>query len=202
VGIDPDDEHLAPPASRLETSRRADLKRGAVPVPSHTETEIRREVCSFEGQTTNGRQGILETTHQTPTTLRTTAAPHPQSLSGHSVCLSEAAHGGEREMTEEALSPIGERMLFENEHVRVWENIIDPGEESPVHRHNHDYLAIEIEGDRVIHNPVKDGHFPRMEYDVTPGFNGRLRGGVTETAINIGASRFRTIIVELLDEPR
>ena len=85
VGIDPDDEHLTPPASRMETSRRADLKRGAVPVPSHTETEIRQAVGSFKGQTACGRQGILETTHQTPTTLRTTAAPHPHSHSGHSV---------------------------------------------------------------------------------------------------------------------
>jgi hypothetical protein len=105
-------------------------------------------------------------------------------------------------MTDDSLAPIGERVLFENEHVRVWENVVEPGEESPLHRHNHDYLAIEIEGDRVVHNPVKDGDFPRMEHDVTPGFGGHLRGGVTETAINTGAARFRTILVELLDDPR
>jgi hypothetical protein len=26
-------------------------------------------------------------------------------------------------MTEDPLAPIGERVLFENEHVRVWENV-------------------------------------------------------------------------------
>lgn len=57
-------------------------------------------------------------------------------------------------MTDDGSSPIGERMLFENEHVRVWENVVDPGEESPVHRHDHDYLAIEIEGDRVVHKAL------------------------------------------------
>jgi hypothetical protein len=49
---------------------------------------------------------------------------------------------------------------------------------------------------------VKGGDFPRMEHEVTPGFGGRLRGGVTETAINTGHTRFRTILVELLDDPR
>jgi hypothetical protein len=101
-----------------------------------------------------------------------------------------------------AMSQIGDRVLFENEHVRVWENVIEPGEESPVHRHNHDYLVIEVEGDRLIHNPLKDGHFPRMEYEMTPGSVGHLRGGVTETAINVGATRARVILVELLDDPR
>jgi hypothetical protein len=105
-------------------------------------------------------------------------------------------------MTGDSLAPIGE-LLFENEHVRVWENIVEPGEESPLHRHDHDYVAIEIEGDLVVHNPVKDGEFPRMEYPVGPAGTVRhLRGGVTETAINTGATRFRTIIVELLDDPR
>ena len=97
-------------------------------------------------------------------------------------------------MTDDSLAPIGERVLFENQHIRVWENVLDPGEESPLHRHDHDYLAIDIEGDRVVHNPVKDGDFPRMEHDVNPpGTVMHLRGGAT---------RFRTIIVELLDDPR
>jgi beta-alanine degradation protein BauB len=106
-------------------------------------------------------------------------------------------------MADGSLAPIGERVLFENEHVRVWENVVEPGEESPVHRHDHDYLAIDIEGDRVVHNPVKDGHFPRMEHEVGPaGSVIHLRGGVTETAINAGTTRIRTILVELLDDPR
>jgi len=105
-------------------------------------------------------------------------------------------------MTDESLAPIG-NLLFENAHVRVWENVIEPGDESELHRHDHDYLAIDIEGERIIHNPVKDGDFPRMELDATPpGSVMHIRGGVTETAINTGATRFQSIIVELLDDPR
>jgi hypothetical protein len=105
-------------------------------------------------------------------------------------------------MSDESTGAIGNRVLFENEHVRVWENVVEPGQESPVHRHDHDYLAIDIEGDRVVHNSVKDGDFPRTEYEVSPGSVVRIRGGVTETAINTSATRFRTILVELLDDPR
>src|SRR5690242_17740808 len=42
--------------------------------------------------------------------------------------------GTEDGMADEELAPIGERVLFENEHVRVWENVVEPGEESPIHR--------------------------------------------------------------------
>jgi beta-alanine degradation protein BauB len=103
-------------------------------------------------------------------------------------------------MTDDSLGTIG-KLLFENEHVRVWDNVIEPGEDSPLHRHDFDYLSIEIEGDRLAYNPVKDGDFAPNEYDVTPGFY-QFRGGVTGTARNIGATRFRTIVVELLDDPR
>jgi hypothetical protein len=105
-------------------------------------------------------------------------------------------------MTDDVTDAIGNRILFENEHVRVWENVLEPGEESPVHRHCFDYLSIDLEGERLIHNPLSEGEFPRMEYDVTPGAVIPLRGGVTETAINTGSSRFRGLLVEMLDTPR
>ena len=63
--------------------------------------------------------------------------------------------------------------------------------------------ARKVEGERVVHNPVKDAHFPRMEHEMdSAGCVMHLRGGVTETAINTGTTRIRTILVELLDDPR
>ena len=105
-------------------------------------------------------------------------------------------------MTEVA-DGIGTRVLFENEHVRVWENVLEPGEESPVHRHGYDYLIVDIDGDRLIHNPITGAHYERMEYEVVPGFIEMLMpGGTTETAINVGERRYRGILIELLDNPR
>jgi hypothetical protein len=46
-------------------------------------------------------------------------------------------------MTDDSLAPIGD-MLFENEHVRVWENVVEPGEESPVHRHTHNARSARV----------------------------------------------------------
>lgn len=105
---------------------------------------------------------------------------------------------------ERASAGIGERVLFENEHVRVWENVIEAGQESPVHRHDHDYLIIDIEGDRLIHNPLEGAHYTGpTEYEVRPGLiEALLPGGTTETAINSGSARYRSILVELLDNPR
>ena len=40
--------------------------------------------------------------------------------------------------TERRLGPIGTRMLFENDRVRVWEVRLAPGEEGAVHRHQLD----------------------------------------------------------------
>jgi hypothetical protein len=99
------------------------------------------------------------------------------------------------------MSGIGDRARFENEDLGVRDDVIEPGKESPVHRHNHDYLVMDVEGDRLIHNPPKDGHFPRMESEMKPGSVTHIRGAVTETAINVGATRAR-VLMELLDHPR
>ena len=47
------------------------------------------------------------------------------------------------------LGPIADRVLFENERVRIWEMQLEPGERTSVHHHEHDYVVILVEGDRV-----------------------------------------------------
>lgn len=37
---------------------------------------------------------------------------------------------------------IGTELLFENERIRVWQMILEPGEESHLHRHVHDYVYV------------------------------------------------------------
>lgn len=38
--------------------------------------------------------------------------------------------------------PVGTRVLFENDQVRVWEVELGPGETLPMHFHAHDYVVI------------------------------------------------------------
>ena len=40
------------------------------------------------------------------------------------------------------LGPIGTKVLFENEHIRVWSVELPPKGHQPLHEHEHPYLAI------------------------------------------------------------
>jgi quercetin dioxygenase-like cupin family protein len=45
-----------------------------------------------------------------------------------------------------ALGPIGHRIVLENEHVRVWEVRLAPGETIDFHIHYHPYLIVALAG--------------------------------------------------------
>jgi hypothetical protein len=45
-----------------------------------------------------------------------------------------------------ALGQIGHRIVLENEHVRVWEVRLDPGETIDFHIHHHPYLIVSLGG--------------------------------------------------------
>ena len=44
------------------------------------------------------------------------------------------------------LGEIGQRIVFENEHVRIWEVNLDPGETIDFHLHYHPYMIISLGG--------------------------------------------------------
>jgi predicted metal-dependent enzyme (double-stranded beta helix superfamily) len=95
---------------------------------------------------------------------------------------------------------VGSKMLFENDRVRVWELTLQPGEESPVHRHDHDHLLIQVAGDRIAVVPEPDTQSRYKDYleaDVRTGDVAFVRRGGIETARNVGSEPYREIIVEL-----
>ena len=104
--------------------------------------------------------------------------------------------------SERRLGPIANRVLFENERVRIWELRMPPGEDGPVHRHELDHILVQIDGDRMAVVPEPDTQGPYREYleaDVVPGqFFYVTRGGV-ETARNVGQRAYHEIIIELKD---
>ncbi len=103
---------------------------------------------------------------------------------------------------EKALAAVGTKLLFENERVRIWEFHLNPGEESPVHRHDLDYVLVQIHGDRmaVVPEPGSGGPYPEyMEADVVPGQHFYIEKGGLEKARNIGSQPYFEIIVELKD---
>ena len=92
------------------------------------------------------------------------------------------------------LGDVANKLLFENELVRVWEMNLAPGERSDRHRHDLPYLLCVLAGSRV--DADVEGH-GRVELPVQPGSVFFVPPGATETAINASREHFREILIEL-----
>ena len=101
---------------------------------------------------------------------------------------------------ERILGNVGTKLVLENDRVRVWELELEPGGKSDVHRHDLDYLIVQIEGDRIAAVPEPDTagrHTAYIEAEVEPGRVTWLTRGGIETAVNVGRRRYREILIEL-----
>ena len=101
------------------------------------------------------------------------------------------------------LGDVATRLLFENERVRVWQMKLEPGAESATHRHDLDYLLVQIAGDRIAAVPEPDAEGPYTEYvesDVEPGRTVYIERGGIETARNVGTELYREILIELKEQ--
>jgi hypothetical protein len=97
-------------------------------------------------------------------------------------------------VTERKLGDVANRFLFENERVKVWEMLLEPGESSDFHEHTLPYLLCILEGDRI------DADFENgksISIPVEPGRVFFVRPGNRETAVNRSTTRFREILIEL-----
>jgi hypothetical protein len=98
------------------------------------------------------------------------------------------------------LGNVATRILLENDRVRIWEMDLAPGEKSAIHRHDLDYIIVQIEGDRIAAQPEPDtaGRYrDYLEAAVEPGKAHFIARGGVETAINVGQRRYREILIEL-----
>jgi mannose-6-phosphate isomerase-like protein (cupin superfamily) len=101
---------------------------------------------------------------------------------------------------ERKLGAIADRVLFENDRVRIWELRLAPGAESAVHRHELDHILVQIDGDRmaIVPEPDSQGFYRRCEEaDVVPGQCFYIERGGIETARNVGRRTYHELIIEL-----
>jgi hypothetical protein len=106
-------------------------------------------------------------------------------------------------MTDQAktadLAPIATRVLYEDEQVRIWDQRLEPGEVLPAHRHEHDYMLCNIQGDIVEADflPGSEGtHGGHVELPVARGSSYFIKKGGLETAHNNGKIAYRAILIE------
>jgi mannose-6-phosphate isomerase-like protein (cupin superfamily) len=98
-----------------------------------------------------------------------------------------------------ALGDVANRFKFENERVKVWEMLLEPGEASALHHHSMDYTLIILEGESI------DADFDNGKTIQLPVHAGQViyvPKGNTETAINRSKVRYREILIELKETER
>ncbi|MBM3683681.1 MAG: cupin [Actinobacteria bacterium] len=100
--------------------------------------------------------------------------------------------------TPEQLGDVATKLLFENDRVRVWEMVLEPGQRSDWHRHDHPYLLCIVEGD-TIDARMASGR--DLSIPAGPGTVYYVPAGATEVAVNRSGTRFREVLIELKDGP-
>ena len=96
------------------------------------------------------------------------------------------------------LGGVGGRILFEDDRVRIWELILEPGEASDLHRHDHDYYLTIFEGDLVAGVMPEGSEVDSFVGIVPPEGNVvSVPKGSVEWAYNVGNKTYRELLFEL-----
>jgi hypothetical protein len=95
----------------------------------------------------------------------------------------------------EITTSIGTELLFENDRIRVWNMVLQPGEESPRHRHRDDYVFVYTTPSRIT--AFLEGQ-PASTSEFDDGFvqYTEVGRGTTHYIRNDGAVEHRQILVE------
>ena len=97
--------------------------------------------------------------------------------------------------TGKPLGPIGTKIVFENEHVRVWAIELPPKGHQPLHEHHLPYLIVPIsEGKSVM--KWQDGR-TRDLVDVPGEVKYREASGGPHELFNLEDSKFHSVLVEI-----
>lgn len=102
------------------------------------------------------------------------------------------------EHKDDPLGGVGGTVIFEDDRVKIWELVLEPGEASALHRHDHDYYLVILEGDFVAGVSLPGSGVESFVGKVPE--NGNTVGigkGATEWAYNVGDKTYREVIVEL-----
>ena len=96
----------------------------------------------------------------------------------------------------EPLGDIASVVLYENERVKVWNLIVEPGEASAWHLHERDYVTVTVEGGGLTVE-YEDGTADRGSAQVGSWqYHGDHR---VHRVVNSTTQRFKNVLIELKD---
>jgi hypothetical protein len=98
------------------------------------------------------------------------------------------------------LGPIATRILYEDDRVRIWDQVVEPGASIGPHRHELPYALVNVDGSTLEvvavpgHPVIAGGEMVSVEIESETA--GVLPGGGAEDARNTGDQTYRAILVE------
>jgi len=103
--------------------------------------------------------------------------------------------------TQEKLRPIASKILYEDDEVRVWDQVIEAGETLGKHHHELDYVLVNVTDTPPFEVEFFDenGNGKKQTFDFPDSRRGGsilIKKGHIEIARNLGP-RYRAILVEL-----
>jgi quercetin dioxygenase-like cupin family protein len=102
--------------------------------------------------------------------------------------------GAAQSLDPAVVNPHTVKVTLENEHVRVFEAVLKPGDKEALHSHPRTVVYV-IEGGRMRNHPE---HGEVTESELTAGQT-MYREPITHWAENIGTTTMRLVVVELKD---
>ena len=96
---------------------------------------------------------------------------------------------------EVTLGPVGREIVLENEHVRIWEVRLVPGEVQEWHLHHHAYVIVGIDGGENLMEYL-DGSEPRRLSE-RPGRVVYREAGKVHKLTNVGQTVYVNRLIEL-----
>lgn len=97
-------------------------------------------------------------------------------------------------------NPIATEVIYEDDHVRVWNQVVPAGATIEKHEHTNDYFLVNVSGNGPIAVNFHDGTGGELGDEFTyrpkPATADFIPQGHIETAVNEG-EEYRAILVEL-----
>lgn len=111
--------------------------------------------------------------------------------------MSERLEKFREEHKDDPMGDVANRVLFEDDNVRIWEMRLEPGEASDLHHHAHEYYLAIFSGDLVAGIPPKGMGDPFVGKVPAQGNTVGVPKGGTEWAVNVGEKVYHELLIEL-----
>lgn len=96
--------------------------------------------------------------------------------------------------TGERYGPVGTSVVFENDLVRVWEVVLEPGEKQEMHQHTLPYLIVAVEHGN---NRITNIEGETRDTAEAPGNVVYQDPGQIHELHNVGTTRYRNRLIEI-----